>query len=129
VTTPSERTRAVLHTREFLRWVKSADLTAEVFAQMKREARLLLRHYPSSVDMEIAHLSCPMWFGASLDSRSSMAPDEVERLATDLAADEPGSFENASGRDSPAASEQVAALRLFDVRARAASKGVKPPKR
>lgn len=55
MTMPFERTRAVLRTREFLQWVLSAEATSETLMQGKREARALLRHYPSTSNMEIAH--------------------------------------------------------------------------
>lgn len=84
MTTPFERTRAVLQTREFLHWMMSANATAETFKKAKREARALLRHYPLSIDLHLAHLACPMWFGATLELKGPMPPDEVERLVSDL---------------------------------------------
>ena len=73
MTMPFERTRAVLQTREFLQWVLSAEATSEMFMQAKREARTLLRHYPSSMDMHLAHLACPQWFGPTLERNGSDA--------------------------------------------------------
>ena len=83
MTMPFERTRAVLQTREFLRWVLSAEATSEMLMQAKREARALLRHYPSTSDMEIAHHACPMWFGAARERSGVTSADVVERPIAD----------------------------------------------
>jgi len=79
MTMPFERTRAVLQTREFLRWVLSAEATSEMLMQAKREARALLRHYPSTSDMEIAHHACPMWFGAARERSGPTSADDAYR--------------------------------------------------
>ena len=79
MTMPYERTRAVLQTREFLQWVLSADATSETSMQAKHEARALLRHFPSTSDMEIAHHACPMWFGAARERSGPTSPDDVDR--------------------------------------------------
>lgn len=129
MTMPFERTRAVLQTREFLQWVLSADATPEVFTQAKREARTLLRHYPSSIDLHLAHLACPMWFGATLERKTSMSPDEVERLVADL---DSGKYDGQVGVEPAVGSAPVqrfSDVRQFDVRAWAKRKGIKLPKR
>jgi hypothetical protein len=72
-----------VQTKEFLQWVMSTEATAENFMQAKREARTLLRHYPSSNHLHLAHLACPKWFGPTLDPNGPMPPGEVERLAAD----------------------------------------------
>lgn len=63
VTTPEERTRAVVHTREFLQGLLDPSVTARVPAVVREEARRLLRHYPSAGDMSLAHDALPSWFG------------------------------------------------------------------
>jgi hypothetical protein len=68
MTLPMERTRAVLHTRDFLRELSNSDASSGVTEAVRREARRLLRHYPSAGDMELAHLACPQWFAS---------PDEI----------------------------------------------------
>lgn len=51
MTMPHERTRAVLQTREFLVEL-SLDPTAS--EKIRRDAKFLLRHYPSEFDLQIA---------------------------------------------------------------------------
>lgn len=51
---PDERTRAVIQVGDFLRRLSSAYLDngiKRIPAAVRREARALLRHYPSVVDM------------------------------------------------------------------------------
>ncbi len=79
MTMPAERTRAVLQTREFLQWVLSSETTLEVLIQAKRDARALLRHYPSQADMNIAHHACPSWFGEALQRSGWRSPDDAYR--------------------------------------------------
>lgn len=129
MTMPFERTRAVMQTREFLQWVMSADATAEMFMQAKREARTLLRHYPSSIDLHLAHLACPMWFGPTLELRRRMPPDEVERLVADLASAEHDGQDEAPQGVGLAPQQRFSDVKQFDVRVWAKRKGVKLPKR
>jgi hypothetical protein len=63
VTTPEERTRAVVQTRELLRELTTPSLTPRVPVAIREEARRLLRHYPSAGDMSLAHSALPTWFG------------------------------------------------------------------
>ena len=58
MTTPYERTRALLQTREFLRlYAALGD------PEMRANAAALLRHYPGLVDIEAAHTASPDVFG------------------------------------------------------------------
>lgn len=68
MTTPDERMRAVLQTREFLRELTDSRVTPRVPANVRRSALVLLRHYPSESDMEIVHLACPQWFASTNDA-------------------------------------------------------------
>lgn len=77
MTMPSERTRAVLQTREFLQWVVTAELTPETLKRLKGEARMLLRHYPNSMQLHLAHLACPVWWGPTLEHNDPMPSDET----------------------------------------------------
>ncbi len=63
MTMAHERTRAVICTRDFLRELTVARMTPGVPVAMRRRAKALLRHYPSQMDMQLAHLACPRWFG------------------------------------------------------------------
>lgn len=51
MTMPSERTRAVIHAREFLQEI-SQDVSLP--EPVRRQARHLLRHYPSREEMLLA---------------------------------------------------------------------------
>lgn len=51
MTMPSERTRAVIHAREFLQEISQDDSLPE---SIRRQARGLLRHYPSRQEMLLA---------------------------------------------------------------------------
>ncbi len=63
MTTPDERTRAVLHTKEFLVELMSAERTPGIPDAVRSEARRLLRHYPSLTELDLAHRALPMFFG------------------------------------------------------------------
>ncbi|MFN7411937.1 MAG: BPSL0761 family protein [Pseudomonadota bacterium] len=62
-TTPDERTRAVVHTAEFLRDLTKPTVTPGVPRAVREEARRLLRHYPCRADMSLVHAVMPQWFG------------------------------------------------------------------
>lgn len=54
MTLPNERTRAVIYTREFLTRLASArgaNAIKRVPAEVRAEARRLLKHFPSPVDL------------------------------------------------------------------------------
>lgn len=53
MTVPFERTRAVNHTRDFLRDLTNGEKTPRVPKYVRRRALELLRHYPSESDMDI----------------------------------------------------------------------------
>lgn len=62
MTTPSERTRALVQTRDFLqRLVTLGDDAVPISLLMEAEA--LLRHYPELAHIELAHKALPMFFG------------------------------------------------------------------
>ena len=63
MTTPEERTRAVLKTREFLIALANSARTSDVPEIVRQRAETLLRYYPEVADMEIAHRAGPHWFG------------------------------------------------------------------
>lgn len=63
MTMPNERTRAVMQTRELLQELALAGPKAGIPESLRREARRLLRHYPGSADMNLAHQALPQWFG------------------------------------------------------------------
>ncbi len=62
MTTPYERTRALLESRAFLRELMSPADLPHVPAEVRERARRLLRHYPDAMDLQLAHLALPMLF-------------------------------------------------------------------
>jgi hypothetical protein len=62
VTTPDERTRAILHTKDFLVELLSASQTPRVPESIRSEAHRLLRHYPGVMELDLAHRALPMFF-------------------------------------------------------------------
>lgn len=61
MTTPYERTRALVQTKQFLHELCSLDDAIPL--SMLRAAEELLRHYPTLADIEVAHKSNPDTFG------------------------------------------------------------------
>lgn len=62
MTTPDERTRAILLARDFLRSL-AYHRCSSVPERIRLRAKTLLRHYPDSDDMQLAYMVCPYWFG------------------------------------------------------------------
>jgi hypothetical protein len=61
MTTPAERTCSVMRTRAFLLQVA---ISPDVPERFKVYAEMLLRHYPSTVDVALVADACPEWFQA-----------------------------------------------------------------
>ena len=53
MTIPVERTRAVIHTRQFLYDLLDPKKTPRVSKSIRESARHCLRHYPTDFEMEI----------------------------------------------------------------------------
>ncbi|MBL0719732.1 hypothetical protein JI742_07505 [Piscinibacter sp. Jin2] len=66
MTTPYERTRALLETRQFLDELTSSESTPGVPDEIRCLARQLLRHYPGVRELDLAHKALPMFFAAAL---------------------------------------------------------------
>ena len=60
MTMPSERTRAVLQTKEFL---KELSRNTDVPEAIKLEAWRLLRHYPDKFHLQVVASVCPDQWG------------------------------------------------------------------
>lgn len=58
MTTPAERTKAVLETRDFLRTLAVAD-EITISGLVRTVAVGLLRHYPLDVDIEVSASALP----------------------------------------------------------------------
>lgn len=63
MTIPSERTRAVLTTKDFLFALLDPSLTPKVPKAIRDWAMGLVKHYPSTYDMMQAHCGAPNSFG------------------------------------------------------------------
>ena len=63
MTLPAERTRAIIHTKQFLEQLLVHRLTPDVPDSVRTTAQGLLRHYPGIAELEIAHHALPEWFG------------------------------------------------------------------
>jgi hypothetical protein len=68
MTMPVERARSVVQAREFLQeLMHSTDVPESV----RREARRLLRHYPSDGDLRLAASALPGWWANPDDERTT----------------------------------------------------------
>jgi hypothetical protein len=63
VTMPDERTRAILHARQFLYELMDPKKTPKVSAKVRIRARQILKHFPSDHDMGYAADGAPSTFG------------------------------------------------------------------
>jgi hypothetical protein len=63
MTTPDERTRAVLKTRQLHIELANPARIPDVPEAVRRRAETLLRYDPEVADMAIAHSNCPTGFG------------------------------------------------------------------
>jgi hypothetical protein len=63
MTTPFERTRALILSREFLRQRQDPKQTPRVPARMRDHAKSLLKDFPSYNDIEQAHQAVPEVYG------------------------------------------------------------------
>jgi len=63
MTLPCERKNAVVHTSQFLLDLCNPKITPRVPSEIRQIARSLLRHYPSTYDMEMASEKAPEVFG------------------------------------------------------------------
>ena len=55
MTTPSERTRAVILTESFLLTLTNPKLSPKIPKGIREQAKMLLRHYPSIIDLEMTN--------------------------------------------------------------------------
>jgi hypothetical protein len=63
MTIPFERTSAVVHTYELLMHLQVPKQTPRVPRWLRGHAKALLKHYPTSADIEQAHKALPEVFG------------------------------------------------------------------
>ncbi|MEJ8816040.1 BPSL0761 family protein [Variovorax ureilyticus] len=71
MTTPYERTRALLYTREFLEELQSIQKWPQLPDTLRRRAKALARHYPEPWHMHKLHEHIPAFY----DSPDSISED------------------------------------------------------
>lgn len=62
MTTPYERTRAMLHTREFLEELQSIQKWPHLPDTLRQRAKALARHYPESWHVHQLHVHLPAFY-------------------------------------------------------------------
>lgn len=63
MTIPDERSRAVKYAREFLRDLLDSGITPRVPRSVREQARRVLKHFPSDLDVNRANERVPETFG------------------------------------------------------------------
>lgn len=77
MTTPYERTRALVLTRKFL--LRLSSLGDDVVPlRLSVEAESLLRHYPAPGQVELAHQALPLIFGPVQSLSTMSITDDVQ---------------------------------------------------
>lgn len=62
MTIPSERTRAVVETRQFLKMLAAGRMVGGSPERLQNYAASLLRHYPNDLDMHLTAAALPaLW--------------------------------------------------------------------
>ena len=72
MTLPDERYRAVLYAEEFLRALANPTITKRVPKDLRQRARGILRHYPSTWEMQQAAEACPSVFAERMEDVTRM---------------------------------------------------------
>ena len=87
MTTPEDRTRAVMRTRQFLRDLADARATPRIPKRLREQALSLLKHYPQDHHLELAARHCPQSWGLPGESLAAIqgpsAPPRPERKRLD----------------------------------------------
>ena len=101
MTTPEERTQAVMQTKRFLeRLCSNGSTSYEVPEEIRRTARRLLKHYPGGAHLDQAAVAWPgSWAGERRGQTPSQehAPSYLELLARLRAFGEPASVGEGTG--------------------------------
>ena len=71
MTMPHERTRALVQTGQLLEELLSSEAWPSVPDELRRQARVLLRHYPEDIHLRMLHLHAPSWYGPVAPPRTS----------------------------------------------------------
>lgn len=67
MTLPDERYRAVLYAEEFLRAIADPNITKRIPKEIRQRARGILRHYPSTWDLDNAARAAPDVFAKQME--------------------------------------------------------------
>lgn len=67
MTLPDERYRAVLYAEEFLRAIADPSITKRVPKEIRQRARGILRHYPSTWELDNAAVAAPDIFSKHME--------------------------------------------------------------
>lgn len=78
MTTPCERTRAVIRTRELLTSLQDPGETSRVPRWLREEARTLLRHFPDYSSIALAHKALPHLYGPAPPFGRPTEPRDVQ---------------------------------------------------
>lgn len=89
MTLPDERYRAVVQAEQLLRDLCDSNRTPRVPRTVRDRARAVLRHYPSTWDMDRAAEECPHVFTRRLDPLYKMVKqhDMQQRMEEEVAED------------------------------------------
>ena len=85
MTLPDERYRSVVQTAEFLRELCDAKKTPRLSREIRQHALALLRHYPSSYDLDRCAARSPDVFAAEMEPLYKMVLSK--KLQDDIAED------------------------------------------
>ena len=83
MTTPDERARAVLQVRDFLEELCSSESMSDVPDMVRVQARRLLRHYPSRMDLVRVGRFCPTIFDVGQIDNTCEARDATAEQPED----------------------------------------------
>lgn len=70
MTVPDERARAVRHAREFLYSLLDPKMMPRIPRPVRKQAGMILRHFPSDLDIDLVHEKMPDIFGKSDDPKT-----------------------------------------------------------
>ena len=93
MTTPFERTRSLIRTRELLKSLQDPWETPRVPKWLRDEARVLLRHFPDDSSIELASKALPHLVGPVACFGRASSTDEVQGVVAVSAASGGGASE------------------------------------
>jgi hypothetical protein len=76
MTMPDERTRALRWAREFLEEIQRTDLWPTVSEDLRRQAQVILRHFPTNAQLNHFHIRVPDLFGPHEERPSDPREDD-----------------------------------------------------